>query len=178
MSRIGKQPISVPEGVKVSKDAGLVSVTGPKGNLSFEVHPDMDVKQENSHILVERPSDNKAHRSLHGTTRAIISNMVQGVTEGFTKELEINGVGYTANLEGKRLKLTLGFSHDIYFEPPEGIEIKAAKNSISVSGINKELVGEVAAKIRSFRPPEPYKGKGIRYVGEYVRIKKGKTVGE
>jgi large subunit ribosomal protein L6 len=104
--------------------------------------------------------------------------MVQGVTEGFTKELEINGVGYTANLEGKRLKLTLGFSHDIYFEPPEGIEIKAAKNSISVSGINKELVGEVAAKIRSFRPPEPYKGKGIRYVGEYVRIKKGKTVGE
>ena len=171
MSRIGKQPISIPEGVKVSKDAGLVSVTGPKGNLSFEVHPDMEVKQENSHLLVERPSDNKAHRSLHGTTRAIISNMVQGVTEGFTKELEINGVGYTANLEGKRLKLTLGFSHDIYFEPPEGIEIKAAKNSISVSGINKELVGEVAAKIRSFRPPEPYKGKGIRYVGEFVRIK-------
>ena len=178
MSRIGKQPISVPEGVKVSKDAGLVSVTGPKGNLSFEVHPDMEVKQENSHLLVERPSDNKAHRSLHGTTRAIISNMVQGVTEGFSKELEINGVGYTANLESKRLKLTLGFSHNIYFEPPEGIEIKAAKNSISVSGINKELVGEVAAKIRSFRPPEPYKGKGIRYLGEYVQIKKGKTVGE
>ena len=150
MSRIGKQPISVPEGVEVSQDARLVSVTGPKGNLSFEVHPDMEVKQENSHLLVERPSDNRAHRSLHGTTRAIISNMVQGVTEGFTKELEINGVGYTANLEGKRLKLTLGFSHDIYFEPPEGIEIKAAKNSISVSGINKELVGEVAAKSDHF----------------------------
>ena len=104
--------------------------------------------------------------------------MVHGVTEGFSKELEINGVGYTANLEDKRLKLRLGFSHDIFFEPPEGIEIKAAKNSISISGINKELVGEVAAKIRSFRPPEPYKGKGIRYLGEYVRIKKGKTVGE
>ena len=150
MSRIGKQPISVPEGVKVSKDAGLVSVTGPKGNLSFEVHPDMEVKQENSHLLVERPSDNKAHRSLHGTTRAIISNMVQGVTEGFTKELEINGVGYTANLEGKRLKLTLGFSHDIYFEPPEGIEIKAAKNSISVSGINKNLLERLLPKSDHF----------------------------
>ncbi len=178
MSRIGKQPISVPEGVKVSQDGKLVSITGPKGNLSFDVHPDMVVKQENSHLLVERPSDNRSHRSLHGTTRAVIANMVQGVTEGFTKELEINGVGYTANLDGKRLKLTLGFSHDIYFESPEGIEIKAAKNSITVSGINKELVGQVAAKIRSFRPPEPYKGKGIRYSGEYVKIKKGKKVGE
>ena len=127
MSRIGKQPISIPEGVKVSKDAGLVSVTGPKGNLSFEVHPDMEVKQENSHLLVERPSDNKAHRSLHGTTRAIISNMVQGVTEGFTKELEINGVGYTANLEGKRLKLTLGFSHNIYLNHQRELRLRQQK---------------------------------------------------
>ena len=178
MSRIGKQPVTVPDGVKISLEENRVSVAGPKGSLSFDSHPDMTVKQENGSLLVERLSDNASHRALHGTTRAALANMVHGVTEGFTKELEIIGVGFNARLEGKRLKLALGFSHDIYFDPPQGIEIKAGKGSVSISGIDKQLVGQVAAKIRSFRPPEPYKGKGVRYSGEYVRIKKGKTVGE
>ncbi len=178
MSRIGNQPITVPDGVKISLDEKTVSVVGPKGNLSFDSHPDMTVKQENGTLLVERPSDNASHRALHGTTRAVLANMVHGVTEGFSKELEIIGVGFSAKMEGKRLKLALGFSHDIYFDPPEGIDIKTGKGSVSISGIDKQLVGQVAAKIRSFRPPEPYKGKGVRYAGEYVRIKKGKTVGE
>lgn len=178
MSRVGSQPIPVPEGVNISQEGVQITVAGPKGNLSFDRHHDITVKEENSHLLVERPSDNKFHRSLHGTTRAIVANMIQGVTHGFTRELEINGIGYSAQLQGKRLKLALGFSHDIYFDPPDGIDIKAGRNSVTVSGIDKQLVGQVAAKIRSFRPPEPYKGKGVRYAGEYVRIKKGKTVGE
>ncbi len=178
MSRIGKQPVIVPEGVKMSLDDNKVSATGPKGSLSFDFHPDMMVKLQDGSLLVERPSDSASHRALHGTTRVVLANMVHGVTEGFTKELEIIGVGFNAQLEGKRLKLALGFSHDIYFDPPEGIDIKAGKGSVSISGIDKQLVGQVAAKIRSFRPPEPYKGKGVRYAGEYVRIKKGKTVGE
>ncbi|MBH31426.1 MAG: 50S ribosomal protein L6 [Candidatus Marinimicrobia bacterium] len=178
MSRIGKQPVTVPDGVKISLHENKVSVTGPKGHLTFDSHPDMTVKEENGSLLVERPSDSASLRALHGTTRAVLANMVHGVTEGFTKELEIIGVGFNARLEGKRLKLALGFSHDIYFDPPEGIDIKVGKGSVSISGIDKQLVGQVAAKIRSFRPPEPYKGKGVRYAGEYVRIKKGKTVGE
>ncbi|HJL85131.1 MAG TPA: 50S ribosomal protein L6, partial [Candidatus Marinimicrobia bacterium] len=141
------------------------------------IHPEIDVLQENSSIVVNRPSDSKTHRALHGTTRAILQNLVKGVSEGFTKELTIQGVGYRANLEDNRLKLLLGYSHDIYFEPPDGIQLTATRNNITVSGIDKQLVGQVAAKIRSFRPPEPYKGKGIRYKDEYVRIKKGKTIG-
>jgi large subunit ribosomal protein L6 len=145
--------------------------------MAIPVHSDMQVKQDNGSIIVERPSDSRTHRSLHGTTRQLLANGVQGVSEGFNKELEIRGVGYQANMQGKYLVLQLGFSHDIYFEPPEGIEIKANRTEISVSGINKQLVGEVAAKIRSFRKPEPYKGKGVRYKDEYVRSKQGKTVG-
>lgn len=178
MSRIGKKPINIPENVKVTIDGNHVTITGNKGKLGFDVHPDIIVKKDNGQIVVTRPSDTKSHRALHGTTRAILANMIKGITFGFKKELEINGVGYSANLEGNRLKLLLGFSHDIYFDPPEGITIVAKRSNISISGIDKQLVGEVAAKIRSFKPPEPYKGKGIRYRGEFIRLKKGKTVGE
>lgn len=177
MSRIGKKPINIPENVKVTVDRNHVTITGNKGKLGFDVPPNIIVKKDNGQIVVTRSSDTKSHRALHGTTRAILSNMIKGITVGFKKELEINGVGYSANLEGNRLKLLLGFSHDIYFDPPEGITIVAKRSNISISGFDKQLVGEVAAKIRSFRPPEPYKGKGIRYRGEFIRIKKGKTVG-
>jgi len=177
MSRIGKQPIVIPDGMKINFDQKHITVTGEKGSLEFDIHPEINVLQENSSIVVSRPSDSKTHRALHGTMRAIIQNIVKGVSEGFSKELTIQGVGYRANLEDNRLKLLLGFSHDIYFEPPQGIQLSATRNKITVSGIDKQLVGQVAAKIRSFRPPEPYKGKGIRYIDEYVRIKKGKTIG-
>ena len=177
MSRIGNKIIEIPESVTLNISAGMVDIKGPKGTMAIPVHSDMQVKQDNGSITVERPSDSRTHRSLHGTTRQLLANGVQGVSEGFNKELEIRGVGYQANMQGKYLVLQLGFSHDIYFEPPEGIEIKANRTEISVSGINKQLVGEVAAKIRSFRKPEPYKGKGVRYKDEYVRSKQGKTVG-
>ncbi len=177
MSRIGNKIIEIPESVTLNISAGMVDIKGPKGTMAISVHSDMQVKQDNGSIIVERPSDSRTHRSLHGTTRQLLANGVQGVSEGFNKELEIRGVGYQANMQGKYLVLQLGFSHDIYFEPPEGIEIKANRTEISVSGINKQLVGEVAAKIRSFRKPEPYKGKGVRYKDEYVRSKQGKTVG-
>jgi len=177
MSRIGNKIIEIPESVTLNIRAGMVDIKGPKGTMAIPVHSDMQVKQDNGSIIVERPSDSRTHRSLHGTTRQLLANGVQGVSEGFNKELEIRGVGYQANMQGKYLVLQLGFSHDIYFEPPEGIEIKANRTEISVSGINKQLVGEVAAKIRSFRKPEPYKGKGVRYKDEYVRSKQGKTVG-
>ncbi|MEA1881380.1 MAG: 50S ribosomal protein L6 [Candidatus Marinimicrobia bacterium] len=177
MSRIGKQIIVVPENVTVTVNAATVDVTGPKGNIAIPYHSDMAVTQDNGNIVVNRPSDSRAHRSIHGTTRQLIANGVQGVTEGFLRELEIRGVGYQANMQGKYLVLQLGYSHDIYFEPPEGIEIKSNRTEVTVSGINKQLVGEVAAKIRSFRKPEPYKGKGIRYKNEYVRSKQGKTIG-
>jgi large subunit ribosomal protein L6 len=137
----------------------------------------MLLKQENDSIVVDRPSDSRSHRSLHGTTRQLIANGIQGVSEGFSKELEIRGVGYQANMQGKFLVMQLGYSHDIYFEPPGEIDIKTNRTEITVSGINKQLVGEVSAKIRSFRKPEPYKGKGIRYKNEFVRSKQGKTVG-
>ena len=178
MSRIGKQSIAIPEGVEVSLEGNRAVVEGPKGVLAFQFNTDMLIKQENGHLVVQRPSDSKTHRSLHGTTRALLSNMVHGVSEGFSKDLEIIGIGFRAVMEGKRLKLVLGYSHDIFFELPEGIEIKAGKNKLNVSGIDRQLVGQVSAKIRSFRPPEPYKGKGIRYADEHVTIKKGKTVGE
>ena len=177
MSRIGNKIIEIPESVTLNISAGMIDIKGPKGTMAIPVHSDMQVKQDNGSIIVERSSDSRTHRSLHGTTRQLLANGVQGVSEGFNKELEIRGVGYQANMQGKYLVLQLGFSHDIYFEPPEGIEIKANRTEISVSGINKQLVGEVAAKIRSFRKPEPYKGKGVRYKDEYVRSKQGKTVG-
>ena len=177
MSRIGNKNIEIPEKVTVELSSGLAKVKGPKGSIDIAVNSEMIVNIENNLISVERPSDSRTHKSIHGTTRQLIANAVNGVYEGFQKELEIRGVGYQANMDGKYLVLQLGYSHDIYFEPPVGIEIKTNKTEIIVSGINKQLVGEVSAKIRSFRKPEPYKGKGIRYKDEYVRSKQGKTVG-
>ncbi len=177
MSRIGNKIIELPNGVTLNIKNTSVDIKGPKGSLIIPLHKDMKVKNDNGTVTVIRPSDSRQHRSLHGTSRQLIFNGVQGVSEGFSKELELIGVGYQANMQGKYLILQLGFSHDIYFEPPEGIDIKASRTEIIVSGINKQLVGEVAAKIRSFRKPEPYKGKGIRYKNEYVRSKQGKTVG-
>jgi len=177
MSRIGKKIIEIPESVTVSVNAPLVDIKGPKGSIVVSFHSDMEVKEANGAVVVNRPSDSRIHRSLHGTIRQLIANGVHGVSEGFSKELEIRGVGYQANMQGKYLVLQLGFSHEIYFEPPENILIKTNRTEITVTGINKQLVGEVAAKIRSFRKPEPYKGKGIRYKDEYVRSKQGKTVG-
>jgi large subunit ribosomal protein L6 len=178
MSRIGKQPILIPDGVNVTINDLSVLVKGPKGSLDINIHKDMNLDLKDNVLVVSRSSDNRDHRSLHGTTRMILMNCVTGVSEGFYKELEIQGVGYQANMQGKRLILTLGYSHEIHFDPPEGIIIEANnRTEIKVSGINKQLVGEVSAKIRSFRKPEPFKGKGIRYKGEYVRSKQGKTVG-
>ena len=178
MSRIGKQPIFIPDGVDVTIRDLSVLVKGPKGSLDINIHKDINIDLKDNVLIVSRLSDNRNHRSLHGTTRMILMNCVTGVSEGFYKELEIQGVGYQANMNGKRLILTLGFSHEIHFDPPEGIVIEANnRTEIKVSGIDKQLVGEVSAKIRSFRKPEPFKGKGIRYKGEYVRSKQGKTVG-
>lgn len=178
MSRIGKQPILIPNGVDVTISDLSVLVKGPKGSLDINIHKDINIDLKDNVLVVSRLSDNRNHRSLHGTTRMILMNCVTGVSEGFYKELEIQGVGYQANMNGKRLILTLGFSHEIHFDPPEGIVIEANnRTEIKVSGIDKQLVGEVSAKIRSFRKPEPFKGKGIRYKGEYVRSKQGKTVG-
>ena len=177
MSRIGKKIINIPEKVDIEISTDLIMVKGPKGNLNVTINPQIKVVKNENTLTVERPSESRTHRSLHGTTRQLIANAVFGVSEGFQKELEIRGVGYQANMDGKYLVLQLGFSHEIFFEPPENIEIKANKTEIIVLGINKQLVGEVSAKIRSFRKPEPYKGKGIRYKDEYVRSKQGKTVG-
>lgn len=177
MSRVGKEPVIVPAGVKVDLKPGTINVKGPKGEMSVAFHPNMHVELNESTIKVTRVQDDKSSREIHGTTQVLIANAVHGVTQGFSKSLEIRGVGFQANMQGGRLVLQLGFSHDIYFEPPKGIEIKAQRTEITVSGIDKQLVGEVAAKIRSFKKPEPYKGKGIRYVNEYVRSKQGKTVG-
>lgn len=177
MSRIGKLPITVPAGVdvKIGSD-NEVTVKGPKGTLQRTLHKDMKITLDGGVITVERPSDEKNHRALHGLTRTLINNMVVGVTEGFKKELEINGVGYRAALQGKDLNLTLGYSHPVIYTPAEGITLEVpAPNKIIVSGANKEMVGEAAAKIREYRLPEPYKGKGIKYVDEYIRRKEGKT---
>ncbi|MFV8829674.1 50S ribosomal protein L6 [Alkalihalobacterium sp. APHAB7] len=176
MSRIGKKPIEVPTGVTVTLNNNVITVKGPKGELSRNVHPEMDVKVEENQIVIERPSDNKEHRSLHGTTRSIISNMVQGVTKGYEKGLELIGVGYRATKSGSKLVLNVGYSHPVEIEPEQGIEIEVPSNTkVLVKGIDKERVGAIAANIRSVRLPEPYKGKGIRYEGEYVRRKEGKT---
>jgi large subunit ribosomal protein L6 len=175
MSRIGKQPIAVPDGVEIQVEAGLVKVKGPKGELEERVSRDMTVEQENGSIVVTRPSDRGEHRALHGLTRSLINNMVQGVTEGFEKRLEIQGVGYRAQLQGKKLVMSLGYSHPVEIDAPEGIEFEVpAPTQVVVRGISKQVVGEVAAGVRKQRPPEPYKGKGIRYQGEYVARKVGK----
>ena len=177
MSRIGNKNIEIPEKVTVELSSGFAKVKGPKGSINIPVNSEMTINISDNLVSVNRPSDSRTHKSIHGTTRQLIANAVNGVFEGFQKKLEIRGVGYQANMDGKYLVLQLGFSHDIYFEPPDGIEIKTNKTEIVVSGINKQLVGEVSAKIRSFRKPEPYKGKGIRYKDEHVRSKQGKTVG-
>jgi large subunit ribosomal protein L6 len=176
MSRIGLRPTAIPDGVTVTIDAQTVTVKGPKGELSRKFHPDMIIKQENNEVKVARPDDSNQHRALHGTTSSLISNMVEGVTKGFAKNLELVGVGYRANKQGKNLILNVGYSHPVEIVPEEGIEIAVeGNNKISITGIDKQRVGEVAANIRSVRSPEPYKGKGIRYEGEKVRRKEGKT---
>lgn len=176
MSRIGKLPVAVPKGVEVKQSDGTLAVKGPKGSLDLRVHPEMEVSVEEGEILVKRPSDDKKHKALHGLTRALIANMVEGVTAGFTKTLEIVGVGYRADKKGKGITLNVGYSHSIEYTPVEGISIECPnQTTIVVSGVDKEKVGQVAAEIRSFRPPEPYKGKGIRYQGEHIRRKAGKT---
>ncbi len=176
MSRVGKKPIHVPSGIDIKIDNNVVTVS--KGNLSLhqEINPVIQVEYKDQNIQVSRPTNNKFHRSLHGLYRTLIANMVTGLTEGFSKKLEIVGVGYRAELKGKNLVLHLGYSHPILFKPPDEIEITVENpTNFIVKGIDKQLVGQVAAKVRSFRPPEPYKGKGIRYAGEYVRRKAGKT---
>ena len=175
MSRIGKNPIALPDGVEVGIEPGLVKVKGPKGELSERVAQAMAVKQDDGQIRVERPTDRGEHRALHGLTRSLIANMVEGVTDGFEKRLEIQGVGYRAQLQGNKLVLALGYSHPIEIEAPAGIEFEVPQpTQIVVRGISKQLVGETAAIIRKQRKPEPYKGKGIRYQGEYVARKVGK----
>ena len=179
MSRIGKKPIPVPKGVDFSINGNTVKVKGPKGELTHTFTPSMVVRVENDEILVERPNDDKNERALHGLTRALIANMVQGVTEGFKKTLEIVGVGYKAEKKGKNLVVTVGYSHPIEYPEPSGITLTTpAPTVIVVEGIDKQKVGQVAAELRQFRKPEPYKGKGIRYQGEQVRRKAGKTAGK
>ena len=176
MSRIGRMPIEIPAGVTVTYDNHHMNVKGPKGELSRDLHPDMNITVEGNTITVTRPSDDKNHRSLHGLTRALVANMVTGVSEGFTKTLEINGVGYRAQKKGKEITFNLGFSHPVVMTDPEGIETEMdGQNIIIVKGIDKEKVGQYAAEIRELRKPEPYKGKGIRYEGEVVRRKAGKA---
>ena len=177
MSRIGKKPIEVPAGVTVTVDANNnVTVKGPKGELSRTFNPAMTISQEENVITVSRPSDEKTHRALHGTTRAVLSNMIEGVSKGFEKSLELIGVGYRAQKQGTKLVLNVGYSHPVEIEPEAGIEIEVPSNTkVIVKGTNKERVGALAANIRDVRPPEPYKGKGIRYEGEHVRRKEGKT---
>lgn len=176
MSRVGKKPISVPANVKVGITPGEIKIEGPKGKLSQRVHPRMKVLFNENILSVERPTNIRTDRALHGLTRSLLQNMVQGVTEGYAKQLEIEGVGYKAQLSGKKLVLNLGFTHPIEYSVPEGIEIKVPKpTQITVSGSDKQKVGQVAAEIRHFHEPEPYKGKGVRYVGEVIRRKQGKT---
>ena len=179
MSRVGRKPISVPDGVKVTVEENLVTVEGPKGKLCRMSSPLIRVRIDDSQILVERDFDTKQHRSLHGLTRTLIANMVEGVTAGFHKALEIHGMGYRAEAKGKMIVLQIGLSHPVNFDLPEGIEAEAKREgqvtSIRVKGIDKELVGQVAARLRALYPPNPYKGKGIRYSGEMVRRKAGKA---
>ena len=177
MSRIGRMPIPVPQGVTVEIKKNTVTVKGPKGELTRTFDPDMQIKLEDNQIIVRRPTDHRRHRALHGLTRALLNNMVEGVSKGFSRRLQIEGVGYRAEQQGANLVLNVGYSHPVVIEPPPGIsfEVEKGYRSVVVSGIDKELVGEMAARIRRVRPPEPYKGKGIRYEGEYIRRKAGKA---
>jgi large subunit ribosomal protein L6 len=176
MSRIGKKPIEVPSDVTVTIDGTNVTVKGPKGELSRGFHQDMIIKLEDNTLVVERPSESKLHRSLHGTTRSVISNMIEGVKNGYQKSLELIGVGYRASKSGSKLILNVGYSHPVEIDPEQGIDIEVPANTkVIVRGIDKERVGAIAANIRDVRPPEPYKGKGIRYEGEHVRRKEGKS---
>ena len=176
MSRIGRLPITVPSGVDVTIDGRNVTVTGPKGTLSRSLHPDITVSREDGMLVVTRPTEQKTHRQLHGLTRTLVNNMVVGVTDGYRKGVEITGVGYRATLNGKKLTLNLGYSHPIEIDPPDGISFEVENPTrLAVVGIDKELVGEIAAKVRATRKPEPYKGKGVRYAGEYIRRKAGKA---
>jgi large subunit ribosomal protein L6 len=176
MSRIGKKPVMLPAGVQVTIEGTTVTVKGPKGELTNTFHKDMTISLADDSVVVERPSDSKFHKTFHGTTRSLINNMVVGVSEGFKKDLIIKGVGYRAQLQGKKLVLAAGYSHPVELEIPEGITVEVPKPvNVSVSGINKELVGEFAANIRAVRKPEPYLGKGIRYSDEQIRRKEGKT---
>jgi large subunit ribosomal protein L6 len=179
MSRIGRKPIAVPAGVTVALDNRVITVKGPKGSLARELHKDMKINITTAEILVERPSDHKLHRSLHGTTRSVIANMVSGVTTGYTKALDLVGVGYRANKTGEKLVLNVGYSHPVEIVPENGVEFEVpANNRIIVKGIDKEVVGAFAAKIRAVREPEPYKGKGIKYENERILRKEGKTGGK
>lgn len=176
MSRIGRKPINIPTGVDVKLDNGVITVKGPKGTLTQNVHPNMIVKIEDSVITVERPNDDKENRSLHGLTRTLIANMVEGVTNGFKKELEVNGVGYRVQKKGKDLIMNLGYSHQVIVSDTEDITIEAPDpNKIIISGADKQKVGQFAAEVREKRPPEPYKGKGIKYANEVIRRKEGKA---
>lgn len=176
MSRIGKQPIVIPEGVTVTLEGNTVTVKGPKGELTRTFNPAMNITIEDNQVIVTRPNDEKENRALHGTTRSLIANMVEGVSKGFEKTLELVGVGYRAQKQGNKLVLSVGLSHPVEIEPEEGTEIEVPSNTkIIVKGYDKEAVGALASNIRAIRPPEPYKGKGIRYEGERVRLKEGKT---
>jgi large subunit ribosomal protein L6 len=176
VSRVGRKPITIPAGITVKAAGQSVTVKGPKGELQATVHPAITVEVAEGVVTVRRPSDQKQHRALHGLWRANIQNMVNGVSTGYAKKLELVGVGYRAEMKGQKLQLLVGFSHPILFGAPEGVKIEApTQTTITISGIDKQLVGQVAAKIRSFRPPEPYKGKGVKYEGEYIRRKAGKA---
>ncbi|MDR6226942.1 50S ribosomal protein L6 [Desmospora profundinema] len=176
MSRIGKKPVAIPNGVEVKLDGSTIQVKGPKGTLTRELHPEISVKVEENEVIVERPSDHRKHRALHGTIRSLVSNMVEGVTNGYTKSLELVGVGYRAQKKGSKVVLNVGYSHPVEVEPREGIELDVpSQTQIIVKGIDKEKVGAQAANIRSIREPEPYKGKGIKYSDERIRRKEGKT---
>jgi len=176
MSRIGRLPITVPSGVDVTIDGRNVTVTGPKGTLSRSLHPDITVSREDGMLVVTRPTEQKTHKQLHGLTRTLVNNMVVGVTDGYRKGLEITGVGYRASKVGEKLQLNLGYSHPIEIDPPQGISFEVENPTrLAVIGIDKELVGQVAARVRAMRKPEPYKGKGVRYAGEQIRRKAGKA---
>lgn len=178
MSRIGRKPIAIPAGVTVSVHNNTVVAKGPKGELSQKVHPHMQVTLEEGTLLVQRPNDEKENRALHGLTRSLLHNMVEGVSKGFTKELEVNGVGYRAQKQGKDLVMNLGFSHTVTVSEIPGISIEVNGQKILISGVDKQLVGQFAAEVREKRPPEPYKGKGIKYANEHIRRKEGKTGGK
>ncbi len=179
MSRIGKKPITVPKGVTVSLNGQVVKVKGPKGELETKVHQNISVEMKDSEITVKRPNDFKENKALHGLSRALIQNMINGVTNAYSKTLDIVGVGYRAEMKGQNLLLNIGYSHPIYFMPPDGVTLQTPQQTqIVISGIDKQLVGQVAAKIRSIREPEPYKGKGIKYSDEQIIRKAGKTAGK